>query len=145
MDKLEFVLFFSGIWCLVGLVFYLIGFFVKRSRENKRDRCTMTASGEVSSIRKRLSHGSGHSSTLYYPTVRYTAKGKEYEEERSYGASGCPFSVGDKVIVKYNPDDPSDFYLPEDGGLSVLGKVFTGIGLACFAVGIAAAVLILAD
>ena len=67
----------------------------------------------------------------YTITVRYTAEGKEYEEE--YGIfSGM--KEGDKVIVAYNPDDPKEIVQPTG---FIWPYAMMGGGALAFAFGIA--------
>ena len=44
----------------------------------------------------------------YYPIVKFTVDGKEYESQSITGYGGKRWDIGAEARVKYNPKDPSE-------------------------------------
>lgn len=85
----------------------------------------------------RMVHGGGAGNHMK-PVVAYAVDGKQYEVTGIISSSPPAFSVGDKAVVHYNPEDPSDaqvsgfierwLFLVIFGGI---GAVLGCIGVAC--------------
>ncbi|MEU6792588.1 DUF3592 domain-containing protein [Nonomuraea wenchangensis] len=90
----------------------------------------------------RDSDGYTRRSTMWYPTVEFTAGGRRYSFQSSTGNNPPAYREGEGVPVAYDPDDPSDAristfwsaYLAPviTGGL---GVVFAAIGTILFVLG----------
>jgi Protein of unknown function (DUF3592) len=73
-------------------------------------------------------------SVTYSPVVRFTADGRTIQFTSSSGSSSPP-SVGDRVEVLYDPDDPDDARLSGFLDLWLFPLVAGAIGIACGAIG----------
>ncbi len=126
----------GGVFLAACLILALICFLVVHFVEKSREKCTETTTAIV--IDNILEDDT------YAPLFRYTAKnGKTYEEKSSYSSRPARYDIGDEAEIKYQPDDPENFYEPDDdflwivklvlGGLSglffIIGAVFLGIGI----------------
>ncbi len=65
------------------------------------------STGVVISLRAEETYDSeiGSNVTYYYPTVRYTVDGREYQGELDMSAAES--SMGRKLKIQYDPNDPS--------------------------------------
>ena len=70
--------------------------------------CTSSTTGTIIENQK---HSRGRSGIKYTGTVSFTANGMSYtvrtSESRHY------FTIGEKIMVRYDPDDPSEAYCPD--------------------------------
>lgn len=96
------------------------------SKQKLRERCTADAVGTITLLK------SSGFSTSFRITVVYTANGNAYEcrefttmKSKAIKLGFLPIgqrivpilgniSVGSKVRVKYNPDNPAEAYLPDN-------------------------------
>ena len=86
--------------------------------------------GTVISFHRTSSSSNGHTSTSYYPVVRYTPIGQSTSItfEHDIGSSHPSFARGDKVKVLYAPDDPHHAII-DQGWLNWFGPMMLiGIG-----------------
>ena len=74
-------------------------------------------------------HKSGKSSPSYYPEFSYTANGISYNERSVIGTPRPRFTEGQKITVFYNPANPEDFYVAEDGLSNSVFYVFLVVGI----------------
>ena len=134
-----FRLIFTGVWCLVGVIFFLLGFLLRRMDQKKRLRCSAMTTATVVDYERRHSHQS-HSSS-WYPVLRYYANG--WREGVSNCGTGRPrYEVGSTVTVFYDPETPGSFYIEGDKVLKLVSTVFLIVGVAALAIGLAAGILV---
>jgi len=138
-----FILMFSGIWCLTGLIFLIIGFVVRKRIRDRRERCTYQTVGTVVDLVEHTRRDSdGQTSSTIHPVISYYANGSEYVQESSYGASTSSFETGQGVVVLYDPQKPKDFLLPDDKTPRRLYIALIIAGICCFVVPVIVAVII---
>lgn len=143
-DTLIFVLMFSGIWTLVGIIFLLIGVIMKNNMKKKELKCTFKTYGKVTDIVKRTHHDNdGGYSSSWHPIFEYNIGELKFIKEYSYGSSPSKYAIGQTVEIYYNPEDYHDFYIGGDTLPKTLAKVFTIIGIIAITVAIVSAILIL--
>ena len=53
-ETLMFIIIFSGIWGLIGIIFSLVGILVLRNRKKKEEKCTAKTWGKVKDIVRKL-------------------------------------------------------------------------------------------
>lgn len=138
-DRDLFVLIFTGVFCLLGIVFAAIGFGMRQSRERKRLRCSRTATGRVTEhIRRHRTHtGSGRSSApSWHAVYEFTADGELQRKESVMGYPSPRPALEEQVTVCYNPHKPLDCYIEEETGMfQLLYRVFLSVGVLLFVVG----------
>ena len=72
-----------------------------------KSRGYVRSTGVVVSLRAEETYDSdrGGTVTYYYPTVRYTVDGREYQGELDMSAAES--SMGRELKIQYDPNDPS--------------------------------------
>jgi len=126
-------------FAIVGFVCLSIGvkFGIDKARWHSESGTTV---GEVVSNRAGEScSGSGtkrRCSTIYYPTVAFTASGRNVSFESGVGTSDA-YAVGDTVPVRFAKEDAHDAEIDSilrifgvSIFLTLFGLVFGGVGLA---------------
>ena len=141
-DRGLFTLIFTGVWCLVGVIFLAVGFALRRSFLRKEERLRARATGTVTEVVRRVSHSSDGDSDSWYPIVSFEADGRAISLESDVGGGRKRFYEGQTVEVLYDPDDPSCFTLEGLDPTRLLGRVFLGVGLGCVAIGLVAALAV---
>lgn len=84
--------------------------------EAERDQCTETTTAVVSEIEESADYDSDHDRIyIYKAVVQYAVDNNNYtvKDNMGYGKENIPYSVGDKVTVHYNPDNPKKMYINE--------------------------------
>ena len=128
-----FFILFPGIWALVGAIFTAIGVGITTNRRRKEQLCTMYTQGTVVDVVRRVNHSTSSSSVSWHPVFSYYAGGQQIERESHFGSSKPRFAVGQAVQVYYDPYDPERYYVPEESVVKLLGRIFTWVGIGCFA------------
>ena len=136
-DNAAFTLIFTGVWCLVGVIFLGVGIAFRRSFLKKEERLRARASGTITEVMRRVRHGSDGASVNWYPIVEFEAEGRRISLECEEGGGRKAFYEGQPVEVLYDPDDPSCFRLEGRSATSLLGNIFLAVGLGCIAIGVA--------
>ena len=70
----------------------------------------------------------GHKSKVYAPVVEYTVGDETYTEMSPVHRSPCKFTVGQTVMVHYDPADPHVMIIEGDDGTKFLYILFMGMG-----------------
>ncbi len=135
-DSRLFVLIFTGVWCLVGVVFLCVGVGLRRSFLKKEERLRARAPGTITEVVRRVHHGSDGDSVSWYPIVEFEAEGRTISLECGDGGGRKTFREGQCVDVLYDPDDPSCFRLEGRSTTRLVGNIFLAVGLGCVAIGV---------
>ncbi len=125
---------FLGIWCGIGLVFLLIGFFMYYAYKSKERKCTAVTVGKVIGYEVRHSHEDNTRSK--HPVFEYYADGLNYTMESGVGTGVMKLAVGQSVTVHYNPQSPNQYFVEEYKLGKRLGFVFLLVGGVCIVIGI---------
>lgn len=132
-----------GIFFIIfSVIFIAVGSIVMMYPKIKSHKCTETVTAEVVDNLSDISHHSSgrkhysNSSVVYRPVFAFTYEGKDYHIE-SHTASNPPaFDVGERVELKIDPDDPTNFYAPSDKTTSIIGIIFIAMGSIFLIMGI---------
>lgn len=124
-----------------GLIFFIIGICVLIQPKLKAKRCTESVTAEVIENIKVRSHynndnNHGTHSVTYRPVFEFEHNGQHYNIKSNTSSNPPVFEVGEKVELKINPNDPTDFYAPSDHTFTLVGLIFFGIGLIFTIIGI---------
>ena len=135
-----------GIFLLLfGAVFACVGYFALLRREIRANNVYVETTCNI--LDERISTSRSDDSTTYRAEfhIEYEVDGKRYDTW-TYDASGVfssgrpskqkildSFDVGKEYPCWYDPDDPQQSVLKQ--GYSILGFLFTGIGLVVFLAG----------
>ena len=113
-----------------GLLFFLIGFAMRRSSRKAVRQYTMRVPAVVvAEARERETDMDGHHMTYWRPTVQFTWRDGNTVTATSPVATNTQYPIGSQVTVLCSPNDPRAFAL-EDANETVgtLGIVFLAIG-----------------
>lgn len=117
---------------ILGILALLLGIFLLGTSaiaiigtKKQQKRCSGKVSGTVCRIdvTERT-----HKKTVirsYIPVFEYEAGGKLYQQPANFPVLKTGFSLDDAVTVRYNPADPTDFFVVEDKQSSAQGSVTT--------------------
>ncbi|MFG1948111.1 DUF3592 domain-containing protein [Nonomuraea sp. NPDC048826] len=133
----------GGIFALAGLVLLCVTIVLAVSTASflasaeRTDGTVVELTARTSTTRN--SDGYLRRSTTWYPTVEFTAGGRQYSFESSTGNNPPAYAKGESVPVAYDPADPSDaqiasFWSAYLGPVitGALGLVFTPVGTLLF-------------
>ncbi len=131
-----------GILGGMAVFFIIAGIYSLRSSRRRDEEQTVQTTGVVVAERKRQKKGGRTAPiTYWYPVIRYTAEGKEYESEYPVGLRlQARLEVGSSVDVLYDPSYPEKYHIMgEDadyraGKYCVIGGLLGLVGAAAFAV-----------
>ena len=68
--------------------------------------------------------------TSYYPVFTYSASGITFSKMNNVGTAKPTYAIGQQIMVKYNPENPDEFYLPEKTHIIVAAIIHT-VGVVC--------------
>ena len=134
-DNAVFSVVFTGVWCLVGVIFLGVGIALRCSFLRKEERLRARATGTVVEVVRREHRSSDGNSVNWYPIIEFDADGRTLSLECEDGGGRKSFYEGQRVEVLYDPDDPSCFRLEGRSSVGLLGRVFVIVGLLCIALG----------
>ena len=113
---------------IVCLVFIAVGLFVVSMGKNDKKQCTEPVYATVSDFVKSTS-GSKKKSTTYYPVYSFEYENRTYEVKSNVSSLKTQkLSVGEKVKIYIDPNNPNHIYLSGDSSASILGYIFVGMG-----------------
>lgn len=133
----DFIL-FSGVWLLIGIVFFIIGIVMKNNRKKKEFNCTSKTMGIVKDLVRNVSYDSDNrsSTSMWHAVFEYKIGDLTYVKESPYGTSQSKYAIGQEVEIYYNPEDPHEYYVAGEKTLKILGNVFTFLGLGLILLGL---------
>ncbi|MDO4867126.1 MAG: DUF3592 domain-containing protein [Clostridia bacterium] len=144
LSPVLFTVLFTGIWCLVGVIFLAIGIGMRRSYIQREERLRGRAEGRIVEVVRRERHSSRGDGVNWYPIVEFDVDGRRVALECDDGDGRKKYYEGQSVEVRYDPDDPATFRLEGDSAIHLLGKIFLAVGIGCIAIGLVSALVIAA-
>lgn len=128
-------LLFAGFGLLLFALIYIIaGTLSYVYILNKNASCTAEAIGTVVINSKTTTKTRNKTTTKTNFVISYEVDGKTYQSKYTGGTS--KYEKGEKVEIKYNPDQPDIFTLKNDNLSQMIILIFIGIGLIVFAISI---------
>lgn len=123
MTEQETILMLALPFILIGVIFAIVPIIMNKSRKKKAMKCDReTTATVVEYIRYR---GDGHST--FAPVYSYWANDKEYQKTSTYSFSRRKHSVGDKVALRYNSENPEIIFVEEEQFVVKFVSVIFGI------------------
>ena len=120
------------IFALAALIFLAVGYMALMGGVQQKKRCTAAAPGTVTAITiQEQSRGRGKAPISVY-TPEFTFEGQTHRS--SFSSLRREFKEGQAVTVRYDPADPSFFYVEGDPNASSQG------GIMCLIIGMLLAV-----
>ena len=122
----------------LGIVFLGIGSGLARNRSKKQRLCTQTVSAVIVDVIQESTYSSmDHSrSETWYPVYEYTAGSEKLTVRSHVGGLKSAYRIGQKTVLQINPDDPKQFYDPNDE-MRLMTIVFCVVGCLLFLAGLA--------
>ena len=113
-----------------GAAFLGAGIFLMREQKHLKEVCITEVQSTVIENKKRTVKKKKHKTSIKYtPVFEYDYNGKTYTFKSDLSTNPPRYSVGEKVQIMINPDNPSEVYVPSD---STTKKI---IYIVCIAVG----------
>ena len=115
---------------VVGLIFVAVGLvFVLSSKAPANMSATATATvTNVNISQSTTSRNGRRSAPSCTPVAGFTVGGKPYTASSSVGSSPCPWTVGQPVVVAYDPKSPANAMIPSTGAGQFMPWIVVGIG-----------------
>lgn len=105
------IFFFAGTALIISAVIISLVF------HKKIHDCTAAAVGTVTGNRTGSSTINSTiddiPTTNYYPVFTYTVNGNTMHKISNVGSVKPIYAVGQQMTIRYNPDNPDEFYIPE--------------------------------
>lgn len=142
--KLTFVIVFSGIWGIVGVILFVVGIVTLNKRKKKEINCIEKTYGKVVDIVSHQSYDSDtkYTSISYYPVFEYSIGGNKFVKRHTFGTSQPKYSIGQAVEVYYNPKDYNEYYIAGDTSSKKIPVILTLVGIAAIIIAIVSAIII---
>lgn len=136
----------SIIWVL-SWIFIILGFLlvvagsIGSTYNLSKERYKGHASGTVVEIVAGMPDQRGLESGVhdyYYPVIAYFARGQFFKEQYTKGSNPCPFTVNQKIALRYDLENPEKFVIAKPTRLHYLSRLSYFAGLFfCISGGIA--------
>ena len=118
------------VFILIGMIFLTVGGFFLGLLFREKAVCSFETKGEVVELVERnKTNNKGRERKSYAAVYSYEFEGKTYKYQSSVYSLPAQFSVGEKVTVMVNPDDPNEIYVPESNVEWILGWIIAGVGI----------------
>ncbi|MBR1822889.1 MAG: DUF3592 domain-containing protein [Ruminococcus sp.] len=106
--------FFMIPFLIFGAIFFCIGIKEVRETSNAKKICDLRVDGIVTEYDESVSTDEdGDERTTYAPVFSYEYNGVSYKHKGRYYSSDHDFSIGQKVDIYINADEPETVYIPE--------------------------------
>ena len=131
--------------CIVlGVVFLIMGINMNNENKHLKRVCTGEVQGtvvdfyvdgdyyeedDVDEDGKKTGQKVVVDTRRYYPVFEYEVTNKTYSKQSEYGYDRKRFAVDETVEIKYNPDNPDDYYVPADLLAAKTGGFNIGFGI----------------
>lgn len=89
--------------------------------------CTQETESTIVEITTRKESEGHLYTTYYYPVLSYTVDGKEYKGEGDKSRNSSEYGIGDIVSIRYNPENPKEFYMIGANGSNAVQKLANNI------------------
>lgn len=118
---------------LMGLIFLCIGIGLYFANKRKYFVCTQTAIATIIDIQKETINNSGSTEyeakiASWFPIYEYVINGITIRKKAFVGTAKPEVTVGEKVSIFINPNNPEEFYCPSEKRI-LLQKIFMGVGI----------------
>lgn len=117
----------------------LLGVLVIFFDRRKRRRCTEETTATIVDVNRDFSRDEdGHKDYSYTPVFEFSARGMTVRRQGgNFSSCRRKFKVGEVRQVRYNPNNPNEFYVVGEGGntsggiwLILLGVIVAGLSIA---------------
>ena len=136
------VMLFGVVLFSIGALFFALSHFFYTSIQRKQKDCVISALATIVEIQQVTSSatGDGIPTTSWYPVYEYTVGEQTIRKRSAFGFTKDKYYVGQRVEIKYNPQNMNEFYNPSDQSRKMI-VAFQWIGIALMVMGVIALVL----
>ena len=129
---------------VIGLIFVVSGIVMIFSERDMEKRCSEETEGNVIGIVEDKKIPSGRpkeegsyydAQKVYYPVIEYKAGEETISKKYSVGDEKIKYKIGEKIIIKYNPNKTDEYLIKEDNGKIYVGIILIVIGVICVLIG----------
>jgi hypothetical protein len=139
----DFLLIGGGL-ILFGAIVLLVGINMQKENRYIKQVCTAQTEGIVSGFHENKYTRDGEKFTDYYPVFKYEVNNRTYVQQSPfYNTDRKRFNQNQQITVRFNPDNPDEYYVPSDWAANAYGIyaicgacLFLLLGVTCTAVGI---------
>lgn len=120
---------------IAGILAVIMGVFVLVSDIRSKQTNTQTAEATVIAIEDDQQYNSNLDlwETVYYPVVRFSVNGVDKEYKYSQFYSSEKYRIGDKVLIHYDPNEPTKFTIDEDNRSVIIAAWEIPVGVLLIA------------
>ena len=129
---------------VIGLIFVVSGIVMIFGGREMEKRCSEETEANVVGIVEDKKIPSGRpkeegsyydAQKVYYPVIEYQAGEETISKKYSVGDEKIKYKVGEKIIIKYNPNKTDEYLIKEDNGKFYVGIILIVIGVICVLIG----------
>ena len=114
---------------LFGAISFIVGICVLLNYKKKKREAIQTTYGVVTGVTSM--NGIGDNMMYdYYPTIDFYIGNERITVKSKFPVSNNKYKVGQKVLVHYNPNNPTEFYIDNNTNQKIFGIVYTIVGIA---------------
>ena len=121
---------FGFILIAAGIFLMISGIANADRLEKQYKACTATTEGIVTDVKtKRTTSKTGKrrtTKTTYYNVYDYEVDGVKYNDTEQYGSSKQTHSIGDKITVHYDPNEPAVNFTKDNSSSMKAGSIAAG-------------------
>ncbi|MCB0489208.1 MAG: DUF3592 domain-containing protein [Cyclobacteriaceae bacterium] len=125
----------GGLFMTLGSIMLLIVLYIIYSNNQFVKRAIPVMGEVVNYDSYESSNDDGGTTTMFTPTYAYSFNGREYKYKSTTSSSAQDYSIGDKVEILVDPDDPNSILINDFWErwllvlvLGFLGTMFSGMG-----------------
>jgi len=129
---------------VIGLIFVVSGIVMIFSERDMEKRCSEETEGNVIGIVEDKKIPSGRpkeegsyydAQKVYYPVIEYKAGEETISKKYSVGDEKIKYKIGEKIIIKYNPNKTDEYLIKEENGKVYVGIILIVIGVIFVLIG----------
>ena len=101
---------------VIAIILFLFEVFVYVCNRRTNNRVSKSAVATVVDVNRHREHSGKHRISKFYPVLQFRAGSEEIVMEYRYGGGNTfiDYSVGDRIHIRYAPDDPTFFFMEKD-------------------------------
>jgi hypothetical protein len=132
-----FVVIFSGTFGILGLTFLVVGLVFNATTNGRQNRCTSETEGVVTAYQTQF--GSSGVRLLY----SFSIDGQPMQYLSPYALNAPNLLVGQKVTVRYDPQNIGNVYIEQERGARTFSRIFVILGAVFVFVALITAAILL--
>ena len=123
----------GGIITVVSIIIVVVCWRIYVRRNERKARCSSTINGVVTRL---IESQNSEGRPSWKPVFTYTVGRDEYTIVSSVASTPPQYKVGEGVVVRYDPFNPSDGFVEGERGPKIMLIIFTVVGVFDLVVGL---------